>query len=559
MDQLSIFQLDTVDNASDTTSIFSLEPIFITKTKSYDPEKKIYNLKRDRKVIIKERHIERGLSSLIETFFKLDASKPSKKLYDYILKRIASKIIKPAIDNIQSPEEKIQKLIEMISSPEWSVTIEPVKDSYIKALCLSCINIEMTNESVLNNLPVKITVNENGKLMNVYSLLNSTINSRKHRTRRYLKDKTFSRNISYPIGDLYLTAAEIYIFKEFRLFVKKNSQILNYILVKKCINEHGEIALSNKYREDFEIVDIIENLNFTNKINYYKLPDFKTLHYDLFKCKELAFDQIYKSSLKGMSAKKNYSDFRFIYPRGLEDIWIDLLKEMLQIGEDIKAEVKREVNLSKSYASSFETKKNIPEKILKSMKNSRLNNYFGYIEFDELTDLSKLPQIEEEFINFASSIGFNKREDHAFRIRRLGKYRAGGIYFPYQKTLCIDLGSPASTVHEIMHLIDYTSGPLRLSSLYNFRNLFNAYIEIVQKKVDSLPDGDTFKEEWYGKTKYNHKYYLDPVEVFARAGEVYIKHIKNFDNSLIDATDKILYPKNKSFLDLTAYYFKKII
>jgi len=182
--------------------------------------------------------------------------------------------------------------------------------------------------------------------------------------------------------------------------------------------------------------------------------------------------------------------------------------------------------LSGDYAKSYQTKKNIPQKTVRAMKDSEFNKYFSYVEFDEEVDLGLVKELFKEFkavmttfLNGVSCSG------NAIRFRKLGNHKASGLYYPQVKCLCVDMRIPSSFIHELGHLIDYCRGELSLKSSFDeVRRLYENRLREAAKEEGN--------EVLNGKTKYNLDYYLTPTEIFARCFETYLCLIKGVDNSI---------------------------
>lgn len=210
--------------------------------------------------------------------------------------------------------------------------------------------------------------------------------------------------------------------------------------------------------------------------------------------------------------------------------------------------------LQGTVATACQTKKNIPEKTLKAMEESEFNNYFGYVEFDEDVDIEKATEIAKEFIAVKETFfpGVNASEN-ALRLRKLGKHRALGLYYPFVQCLCVDINSPSSFIHEFGHLIDYTYG--RLSQKYNFYEIRQLYGKLVDK---AMGDNDTYK----GSSKYNREYFLNPTEIFARSFEIYCSRCLGIKNSLLERPsgyEAATYPSDEGYLEQIKVYFDRLL
>lgn len=204
----------------------------------------------------------------------------------------------------------------------------------------------------------------------------------------------------------------------------------------------------------------------------------------------------------------------------------------------------------------WQTKKNIPDKIVKAMQKSGFNNFFGYVEFDEETDLHSMAEIEKEWNAIASLFHWKKREEVSVRFRKLGNHHATGLYFPALKCLCVDIRSPSSMIHEYFHMLDFEENDLsRGQSFYTCEIL---YAETLKEYMSGLPETDPQRMQWEGKTKYNRSYYLEPTEIFARCGEMYMTSILKIDNSLCRPQKGFAYPENPELLSEIERYFNRM-
>ncbi len=200
----------------------------------------------------------------------------------------------------------------------------------------------------------------------------------------------------------------------------------------------------------------------------------------------------------------------------------------------------------------YQTKKNIPAKVLKDMEESSLNEHFGYVEFDESCDLDKMKIVSGEFEAF--------RERHlpaldvsqvAIRFRLLGNYKAAGLFFPNINCLCVDVRHPSSFIHELGHAIDYLND--RLSEKKAFKACYNSYRTAL---IAGLSQAQ-YRELKTTKRKFNLDYYLLPTEVFARCLEMYVTRILGVDLSICSVESEMgwAYPVSEDLRDCLTGYF----
>ena len=246
---------------------------------------------------------------------------------------------------------------------------------------------------------------------------------------------------------------------------------------------------------------------------------------------------------------------------------LNLIKDMYGVTEDIIGYVSYTNETERTYAASYELKKNIPQKTLNKMASSSLNKYFSEIEVDELMDLKVIDEIEDEYIGTFSNM-FPTHKAPSLRFRRLGKYKAAGLFFPYQNAVCVDINSPGSMIHELFHWLDYNYYKLvgdtslrttyrnRLSSSFQYSQIVNAYKIAMEKYIESLDTNDSIYQLWNGNTRYNKKYYFETTEIFARLGEMYIKKV--YGSSILCNGGRLGYPEDAELEQLSFQFFKKI-
>lgn len=193
----------------------------------------------------------------------------------------------------------------------------------------------------------------------------------------------------------------------------------------------------------------------------------------------------------------------------------------------------REYNrqLAGTYALSFMTKKNIPQKTLEYMVKSSLNDHFGYIELDEQCDIAMVDKLAPEINTFIKRYFDGETyEKIALRFRRLGNHKASGLYYPGFQCICVSVMNVSSFVHEFGHMIDHTRGNLSMQSRF-------AAVKLEYLKVLNTMDSKAFPKGKYGKA-----YYEVPTEMFARSLEYYMVHREHFQCSIVGKANGLGYP-----------------
>jgi len=206
----------------------------------------------------------------------------------------------------------------------------------------------------------------------------------------------------------------------------------------------------------------------------------------------------------------------------------------------------REYKESESeYAKSYMNKAGLPQKTVQAMQTSLLNDFFGFVEYDEDVDLVKAAEVEKMFLAVKETYlkGFDASRN-AIRFRKLGNHNATGLYYPGVKCLCVDYRHPSSFMHEFGHLIDYECGSLSLEGeFYQIKRLYKDWLA-------------KYEDSFNKKSKYNIQYYLKPTEIFARSFEIFCHEVLKIENDLLpDKFAEAVYPNDEQYIrEVTAYF-----
>ena len=243
------------------------------------------------------------------------------------------------------------------------------------------------------------------------------------------------------------------------------------------------------------------------------------------------------------------------------DVAIHFLMHLLRELYEEKRREQYERNLADSASRVFETKKNIPDKYLKAMAESKLNEMFGYVEIDEDCDLSSICEIEKEFLGFKQEFFKDQTfKDHSIRFRKLGRHHAAGLYFPSIRCLCVDIRMPYSFIHEYLHMIDHSvaDGGEDHSARLAFYAIRRRYEIMIREWMAQKGDSDKNVQVLKGNTKYNLSYYLEPTEIFARCGEMYFKRVIGVKSSLLGEASGFAYPEDEQLMKMIGEYFDSL-
>lgn len=226
--------------------------------------------------------------------------------------------------------------------------------------------------------------------------------------------------------------------------------------------------------------------------------------------------------------------------------------------KDLREEEKHRKSLEGIVAKAYMTKRNIPQYILKEMRTSELNNYFGFIEFDEDVDLKLVSYVIEEFKKVNHFIFHDyKSWNTALRFRKLGRHHATGLYYPSIRTMVVDFRHLDSFFHEYFHMLDDTFGDLSMDCKFN--PIVARYQALVQQEVTA--EEKKGNHLLPGKGKYNLQYYLRKCEIFARCGEIYLFRNRKIISSLLkpEKTKYFCYPDDDELNNLINDYYDNLM
>lgn len=242
--------------------------------------------------------------------------------------------------------------------------------------------------------------------------------------------------------------------------------------------------------------------------------------------------------------------------QNLLKILTNVFFEILSRYEDLKFEISFRKKNNNKIATAYMTKKNIPQYIQQAMKDSTFTKYFEYVEYDEDVDLTSILDLEQEFKKFKTNYFKNLVCNTVkLRFRKLGKHKASGLYYPYLKTLCVDIRTPSSFAHEFFHMIDHLLGDL------SWKKNFIPVIELYRQSfLNNMPQLNlSVQTQLKGSSVYNLQYYFRPAEIFARCGELYLIKILNVKSSLLPSELNFAYPCSEKLNDAIQNYFVPLL
>lgn len=472
------------------------------------------------------------------------------KTYDRLINAVKTRIAKSVekYDSIEELMEFTNKLTgyrKIVEVSELDRNPMNTEDAYLIKLLFACKKERPTKEESEKRNPLRIKIiDRKGKEDEGVAFLHQKINKQFHDSIRML---TNTRKPS-RLFDLNTLIAEIIVENALIEFSKSNMDNIKFAYVQGLVKSSVEVDKDNTIfyvpkDEDFRK----EFLSYLHDNHLYPKGIDEEKECSSFDAKSKYFyleEQDNIEYLVTASRFKNIASYEF-------------LNQMYRAKDKTKKEIQQAKNFES--ARAFETKKNIPKTHLEKMKNNAFKARYEYVEIDELIDIEEeFMQLEEEFKKL-QKLTFIPYSKGSFRVRRLGRHKAAGMFVSHVNSTIIDDSS--SYIHELHHQIDYTcSDNGLLSESIGFRPVLESYKRAVNNTVESLQDSDTFKAQWNGGTKYNKDYFLDPAEVFARAGEIYLSEVKGIETSFLKVTykGKPEYPLSEEFLEVVKEYFDRL-
>ncbi|WP_300266499.1 LPD1 domain-containing protein [uncultured Enterococcus sp.] len=215
-----------------------------------------------------------------------------------------------------------------------------------------------------------------------------------------------------------------------------------------------------------------------------------------------------------------------------KDKILSFIEAYIEENYDIILQANYEKNIEKQVrAKAWQTKEHINQQTQSIMDTTRLNQYFRFVEIDNEVDLSLFPLFEEELSELQHVLPKSETTDvqPILRLRKLGNYKALGLFAPENQTIAIDFRdnhavhedsySPngvgiQSFIHEYAHFLDYFYADTQLSMQEDFRSIVHQYRKNLNDELQYLDKNDYLVKK--------ATYYTTPTEVFARAFEIYV-------------------------------------
>ncbi len=516
----------------------------------------------DKQEMMKENFKKKGLPELLSEvnvsslMLKIEEELPRTQLKKFIA--AVKRTFKKEYLNQQGMEARMEYLASINNSDSmYQVEFKKIEmrtdefledmkfNNYVRDLLFRCQPQNIRAKKIKEKqMMAKVIVRNGSKTTEGYTFLDGEIGSTYHRTTR-----AFSGSKPYgyiPVFDICSLIAEMVAIQSLLDFSERNKELVQYLFVEHFIDssnmkQNSNLPISETFKKDFMAV-----------VNRYEFPLYRPTESEMV---ERHAEDFYLTKDSIGNSRGILNDF----------LLRRVVKAFIQHSHEVRQKTNDEYRMRSDYAKAFQTKKHIKKTHQERMKHNSFLDYFGFVELDNDVCLEKFSIIEENFQELCKTMTVPKRKDYQFRIKKLGKHRAAGLFYPYFKTTIFDLNHPNAFVHELWHQIDHILGESKREDYYsetiNFRPFLREYKELIIEKIRKLPMDDPFKQQWNGTSKFNKSYYFTPTEVFARCGEIYIAE-KGLNNSLHktkeELQNEVVYPLDNAFIERVTRCFDKL-
>lgn len=289
-------------------------------------------------------------------------------------------------------------------------------------------------------------------------------------------------------------------------------------------------------------------------IDQTKNPDYKALMKDNYVVYGTKFDEL-----------KNVAS-HYVFAKTTNDYLQDTFDMVQQVKYDAK------IN-DHSRATAWEEKKNINEATQQAMDTTKLNDHFKHVEIDNDVSIDLFHRFEGEMGRLATALPKSKvaKDQPTLRLRKLGNYKASGMYVPKFDTIIVDFrtmdqvgkilaearksmtkGDPGinSFIHEYGHYLDYQLDGRKtsLSMDPKFAEIRSQYQQGLRQIIDQTG------------VKIDYSYLTTPTEIFARGFEKWVDHqgIKTNLAHNQEVLSSVRYEPFNGFEDKLYQYFDQV-
>ncbi|MED4284803.1 hypothetical protein P4679_23050 [Priestia megaterium] len=333
----------------------------------------------------------------------------------------------------KSKKEQLNYFKKLKINKSYTVEMQEYKGNNIKQKSFSRIRTQLHNRLIANHretIPkedlsiVKITIKSGKYTQEGFSVLNAELQPHRHRKKG---DKDY-----YRYYDVTTLIAEVLAIQSLLSFASKSKRTLQYLFLENSFDaKTNTLSLPSKEIFKNELLKAAKKYKFNVK---------KTVI-----TRELDFKKYLFNADISYNESDRLKDFK------ADELLLLISKEFIKESGYIQYTIDAQTKQRSSYAKSFETKKQINKNHRSaSVINSFLRRY-GKSEIDNDVILEKFGDTQRYFRELSETIHIPYSKEHTFRIKRLGKLRAAGVYYPHCKTTIFDRKHSYAYVHELGH------------------------------------------------------------------------------------------------------------
>ncbi|MGF7535502.1 hypothetical protein AAGG74_17760 [Bacillus mexicanus] len=511
--------------------------------------------------------------SLAEMNFKIDYTLSSTNVLDKLHNAI-KKFVKKQLSIRETQKEKMDYINSLDIDTVINLNVEEANElsdqediEHTKRIIYSCMS--KANQSKINQEEMnvgKVTVYNDYFSLIGYFAFDCVISKKWEGAEVYFQKSPSKKKRPFNIEELVATVITI---QALRKYEREHPGLLKELLVEKFINKENQlIGVPPSFtgiKEEFLSVAKSLKANVNKPTIFVDRKDLclsfqyqERFDIELYEGKKTDWSKSYPYRQKVNQALssvrfENLVDLRDLFLDGLSSFeeqdyknykehpyFLALVNGFVRDANIAQFDYEEETDF-RTCAKAFQEKKNIKLEHRKRMEHNKFLNFYGKVELDNDVRMPLFDIAEKDLLEISEAIPFPIRKDYEFKIKKLGKHRAEGLFYPGLKMVIIDVRSPKSFIHEVGHQLDHLFAEGKRSRYYSetaaFRHIRNLYTQAMDKKVNELPEDNLFRKQWEGNTKYSKLYFLNPTEIFARSFEVYMLKYGLSLNSLLKTED----------------------
>lgn len=480
---------------------------------------------------VREEMVEQGFNVVLADMLKTKKILVKEGLYTIMLRKLEKEIFK--VLQGKSLEEIQEFLDNTVNVDQSNVTVETSCNDEVQML-LKEFGYEGNEQ-----YKIRYHVYQNSKYVEqtAYTITEVKL-KKKFATGSWRLTRSFNQFLFVNLANI---VAEQYLINNLSTFMVQNREELQVQFLHDCREIEGKHEVASDVL--LEKLQTLADKYYPKQLSFKQGKSYGFYYTSMFSILFLEDEEFNKNPIKLQSCRKSLLDF--------------VMYHFMEAINEVEEKVKRNRDAMSDYARAFETKKHIKRTHEAKMKDNAFLKRYSYVEIDNDCDLEKFEKLEDEFTKLIGSIPYPSLEG-SFRIKKLGKHRAAGIFFPHVNATIIDLNHVDSMIHEFAHSLDYQFkvGKKILSECAEFKSILLSYRDEVDEFVRE--NFNTEKLSDWNKSSRGKRYFYTPTEIFARSMELYFFHKGIQTSFLRESYNSYYYPGSTSYLDQVNNYFNDL-